>query len=296
MTVETNVDNVNDVETVSDDAVNTPMDDLYIDENDLIDTFAGLFGGEDDTPGDDTPAEPTDADEPPVEEEEVVEIDLGTFIPVKIGEEELEVTLEELSKSYIREADYNAKVNQLTTKATELIEMERNVLKSLELSKLECDIILEDANKVDMDSLSAEEFKDMALKKARIQKKAADIKASIDKIKPKQDEIHQQQLVTKAQNCLSNLQREVPGFSIDMYNSALTHAVNVLGVDAEFIKTCTDPGIIKALINANDTYVNPARIKKTRMPVKTAKVTPAVTKTKDYSREEDLLSLAEALF
>lgn len=292
MTVETN----NVEAEVVDSAVNTPVDDLFIDENDLIDTFAGIFGEEDETDGDGKPAEPATADEPPVEEEEVVEIDMASFIPVKVGDEELEVTLEELSKSYIREADYNAKVNQLTAKASEVLEMERNALKGLELSKLECDLILEDANKVDMDSLSPEEFKEMALKKSRIQQKAAAIKQSIDAIKPKHDEIAKQETMIKAQNCLAHLNREVPGFTIDMYNSALSHAVNVLGVDAEFIKTCTDAGIIKALINANESYVNPARIKKTRMPVKTAKVTPAVTKQKDYSREEDLLSLAEALF
>lgn len=277
------------------------MVDLNVSEADMIDTFAGLFDDEpksDATMNDEGETTSDVAVEAPESEpeEEFVEIDMSAFVPVTVGEEEVEVTLEELSKSYIREHDYNIKVGQLTTKAGEILEMERRVLEGMSLAKLECDIILEDAASIDMNSLSPEEFKDMSLKKARLKEKAAAIQERMDAMKPRHEEIAANEKVIKAKTCLATLQREVPGYNNDMYNSALTHAVNVLGVDASFITQCTDAGILKALIAANENYVSPARLKKTRMPVKTAKVTTTVAKTKDYSREDDLLALGEHLF
>lgn len=287
------------------DETNVEVLDLSVDEAEMIDTFAGLFDDEvedlkttatyeeQDQGTEFDGTEPEDDTEP---EEEFIEIDTSAFIPVKIGEEEIEVTIEELSKSYIREQDYSTKVSQLTNKAAEILEMERRAIEGLELSKLECDLILEDVKDVDFSTMDAEQYKEMSLKKARLQHKSAEIKSRLDAMKPRHEEIAKQEKVVKAKECLSHLQREVPGFTIDMYNSALGHAVSVLGVDAGFIKTCTDAGVIKALIAANENYVSPARLKKSRMPVKTAKVKPAVTKTKDYSREDDLLALGESLF
>ena len=283
------------------DENNVEVLDMSVEESEMIDTFAGLF--------DDEPKEaPTMNEEgevtsdPAVEatenepEEEFVEIDMSAFVPVTIGEEEIEVTLEELSKSYIREADYTAKVGQLQAKAVSVMEMERKAIEGMELAKLECDIFLEDAKSIDFDSLGAEEYRDAMKKKAVLEKKAAFIKQRMDEMKPRHEAIAAEEKTIKAKSCLTNLQRDVPGFSIDMYNSALGHAVSVLGVDADFIKNCTDAGVIKALIAANENYVSPSRLKKTRMPVKTAKVAKPVTKTTNYSSEADLLALGESLF
>lgn len=278
------------------------MDELSVSEVDMIEEFAGLFGDEEPkahaTMNDEGEVTSDVAVEAPESEpeEELIEIDMSAFVPVTIGEEEVEVTLEELSKSYIREQDYTLKVGQLTNKAAEVLEMERKALESLSLAKLECDIILDDAASIDMSALTPEEFKDMSLKKARLKEKAAAIQERMEAMKPRHEAIAAEEKVIKAKTCLATLQREVPGYNNDMYNSALSHAVNVLGVDAAFITTCTDAGIIKALIAANENYVSPARLKKTRMPVKTAKVASPVAKVKNYSREEDLLALGESLF
>lgn len=275
--------------------------DMHVEEMDMVDTFAGLFDDEPKTTptmneeGEVTSDEAVEAAE--VEpEEEFVEIDLSAFVPVKVGEEEIEVTLEELSKSYVREADYTTKFNALIGKAEALRAQELRTMELAQLAQLECEVFLKDAASIDMSSLSAEEFKDATLKKARLEQKAAFIRDRMEEMKPRHEQVAAEERTVKAKTCLTTLNRDVPGFTIDMYNQALGHAVSVLGVDAEFIKNCTDAGVIKALISANETYISPARLKKTRMPVKTAKVAPVAHKSKDYGREEDLLALGEHLF
>lgn len=286
-----------------DEVIDVVEHDEIVDFSDegLVDTFAGLFADEPKSDGNMNDEGEVTSDVAPEApetepEEEFVEIDLSAYVPVKVGEEEIEVTLDELSKSYIREADYTVKFNALIGKAEALREQERRTMELAQLAQLECDVFLQDAASIDMATLSPEEFKDATLKKARLEQKAAFIRERMEEMKPRHEALAAEERKAKAQHCLTNLTRDVPGFTIDMYNQALGHAVSVLGVDAEFIKNCTDAGVIKALIAANENYISPARLKKTRMPVKTAKVAPVAHKTKNYGSEEDLLALGETLF
>lgn len=279
---------------------------LDMDDEALVNEFAGLFG---DTPDDFTPdieGEPKahatieeDAQEGTEEAEEAVEeyeLDMTSAIPVKIGDQDFDVTLDELSKSYVREAEYNVKIGLLADRATTLRDMETKAIEALELAKLECDLILEDSKDIDMSSLSAEDFKEMSLKKQRLAAKSSGIKARLDELKPRHQEMANQERLNEARTTFTQLSREVPGFSVEMYNSALNHAVTVLGCNKDFITNCTDAGILKAIMSANDSYVSPERLKKSTMPRKVARVAAPVAKAKDYSRESDLMSLAESLF
>lgn len=178
---------------------------------------------------------------------------MGSFIKIvnDQGEEEV-ISVEEASKGYMRTSEFNLKTQELASKQAELNDQELKVIESLELAKLEVDLLLEDADSQDWNSMSAEDFKAATLQKQRLQAKASLIKDKLQNYSGKFQKIQEEASMEEIQASVKTLQREVPGFNQELYQEALEFAVVQLGCKPDIIKT-TDAGVIRAFILATAT-------------------------------------------
>ncbi len=234
-------------------------------------------------------------------EEEPTEYDWDEEVTFSIGEESVGAKLSDLRDAYITREATNTMKTQLEAVANQLVDQRRENIKALELAKLETDLIIADADKMDMDNLSGDEFRKVYQLKQSQKQRAEMIQAELNKQRGTVDSVDTTKLQEQARQTHAKLLKEVPDFSIDGYNQALQFAVTELGIDENVAKNTTDAGIIKALILAHraskPVTQTVATTTPAKRPLKTVnKVGKAPEKKVDLSTQDGLMDYFGDIF
>lgn len=288
--------------------------DVTMSEDDMLaEQFSGLFDEvvpEVDTleqdlesEAEEAPEEVSDEGEAEAEgegeaEPEIESVDPEALFKIQVGDEVSHVTVQDLSVSYKDNQARQVEWKNIEAVKQGWLSEARKLMELTQLAKLETDVLLEDSNKTDWNSLSAEDYKATSLQRQRIIEKAAQIKQRMDVLGGAVKQSDAVELQLKTTNAVNRLKREVAGYNDQVYNDALNHGINNLGIDKNYIKSCTDAGVIKLLIEAQRGYIDPVKTKKTTMTTKTVKSVKvkAEPKTGFIDGNPDMPSWAENLF
>lgn len=301
---------------------NEPLtNDVEADDADDMDAFSKMMNSQEDSGEESEEYEEDEADEDEAEEDddseedyeeeyeesdEAVDVDFDTTITLPNG---VEITIEELHGGYKNANEIKALQEELETSKAELEANRANAEKRIALSKLEAERVLEEFRGFDWQDLARKDPEQFANTKLFVEKYAErkqEIEAEYARIEQEKEESKKAEVRVNAQKCLEVLTNDIPEWNQKLYTEILTHGVEGLGIDKDFLVGCTDPGLLKAIHhsmkmkNSADT-VRAKVTKKVKAPAKTAKATKKdvkITKkttTYDPNNEADEFSFFKSM-
>lgn len=244
----------------TDDAA-PPEDDEVVDEDEIpVDPDEPPADDENDESDDEDASDEDDESEDEVEDDTpdednddegdgVLEVALDTIITLPDGTER---SIEELTKGYAENQAIVERETELNGKETELTEKLNNVDKLLKLGKLEADDVLEKFDGFDWEALlkeNPEEYGKTKMFVERYQKRQRDIQNAMADREAEAEKREQSLRENKAIECVKSLQKNIPGWSNNLYHQILEYARGK-GVDSSYIETCTDAGVLTALYDS----------------------------------------------
>ena len=229
---------------------------------------------------DDEDLEEDDSEEEEDSEEDSggVDVDFDTVITLPNG---MELTIEELTNGYKSGKEIQEHNDTFEAEKAELATVKADATKRIELSKLEAEKVIEEFRGFDWQKLANENPEQFANTKLFVEKyieRKAEIESEFIKIEAEKEKEKATEYKESIRVCVANLQETMPEWNQQLYVEILKHGVLDLGIDEEWMKQCTDPGVIKAvhtsLKSKNSAESVKAKVtKKVKAPVKTAKST-----------------------
>lgn len=205
------------------------------------------------------------------EGEEIETVDPEGLFTVKVNDEDVNVSVKELSEAYMDNTMRKAEWEKIDTFKQEALTQSKSLIEALQLSKLESELILEDSKSTQWDNLSAEDYRTQMMARQKLESKIGLINGKLEELQNQVKQAEEAKERELIMNARTRLEREVAGFNNDVYTGALEHAVNVLGVDKDVAESLKDAGLIKLLIEAHRAHVNPSKVSKASMPKKVIK-------------------------
>lgn len=190
-----------------------------------------------------------DDDEDNDYEDDELEVSLDTIITLPDGTSK---SIAQLTQDYATSEEIKEKQSNLSSKEAELLERGANLDKDLALAKLEADDVVEKFDGFDWAALLAEnpeEYGKAKMYVERHQKRSNEIRRLMDEREAIKADEEKKILTEKAQNCVTVLSKDIPGWSGDLYRDILSYAIDK-GADPDYISKCTDPGVLKAFYDS----------------------------------------------
>ena len=258
---------------------------------------------EEESETDEDAEEPSDEDEEDTEEESDEEdeeesdedesddkpkktLDDDAVVKVKVGEEELDVSVKDLKRLYGQEAALTRKSQAVAAKTKEVEETGAKYMASLAGLLDRARQRAEPFTKVDFlvatKELSSEELKALRDEAQRHFDDVRFLEQEIDRFMGDVQKQRQSSLVEQAKECVTVLKKEIPGWNEKLYDDLRSFAVTQ-GFDREVINNLVDPVAFKLLHQAYlyNKGQKAVTTKKNKAPKKVIKSTTAPSVTKE---------------
>lgn len=221
-------------------------------------------------------AAPADADAPPAEQpegeqaaaeqgsEESFEIDPeAPLFEAKIGEENVKLSLKELQSGYLRQADYTRKTQELAkareeiqthvqTAAQQAQQYYLQQLQAIQASMIQ--MAAPELQNVDWNRLANEDPAEFV----RLSAKAQTVRGTLERTQQQLVAAAQQQkaqadaqLAKNIEESIQVLQRDLPGWGNELYQTILKESASNYGFSQEELNNIWDARVIKAIHDAN---------------------------------------------
>lgn len=277
---------------------------------------------DEDTEEQDTEEEPEtdeDAEEPSDEDEEETEetdedeeendedesdtkpkksLDDDAVVKVKVGEEELDVSVKDLKRLYGQEAALTRKSQAVAAKTKEVEETGAKYMASLAGLLDRARQRAEPFTKVDFlvatKELSSEELKALRDEAQRHFDDVRFLEQEIDNFMGNVQKQRQESLAEQAKECVTVLKKEIPGWNEKLYDDLRGFAVTQ-GFDREVINNLVDPVAFKLLHQAYlyNKGQKAVTTKKNKAPKKVIKTTTAPSVTKEVVGKKEVSKALE---
>jgi len=234
---------------------------------------------------DETPAEDAEEDAEESTDEPAKVLGDDAIVKVKVGEEELDVSVKDLKRLYGQEKALTQKSQEVAAKRKEAdakaevldVSYQRIYDKALERFKPYAGLDMLVASK----QLDAEQFAALRKEAAAAYEDFKFISEEATKFVEGRKAEHQTQMRAAAAEAIKVLKADIPNWSPKLYDDIRSYAVGK-GLDQAFVNTIVDPTTIK-ILNQSRLYEESKKIatkKKVAVPKKVLKTTLS-TSTKD---------------
>lgn len=248
---------------------------------------------------DEEETEETDEDEEDTEDDDESDdkpkktLDDDAVVKVKVGEEELDVSVKELKRLYGQEAALTRKSQAVAAKTKEVEETGAKYMASLAGLLDRARQRAEPFTKVDFlvatKELSSEELKALRDEAQRHFDDVRFLEQEIDSFMGNVQKQRQESLMEQAKECVTVLKKEIPGWNEKLYDDLRSFAVTQ-GFDREVINNLVDPVAFKLLHQAYlyNKGQKAVTTKKNKAPKKVIKTTTAPSVTKEVVGKKEV--------
>lgn len=248
---------------------------------------------------DEEETEETDEDEEETEDEDESDdkpkktLDDNAVVKVKVGEEELDVSVKDLKRLYGQEAALTRKSQAVAAKTKEVEETGAKYMASLAGLLDRARQRAEPFTKVDFlvatKELSSEELKALRDEAQRHFDDVRFLEQEIDSFMGNVQKQRQESLMEQAKECVTVLKKEIPGWNEKLYDDLRGFAVTQ-GFDREVINNLVDPVAFKLLHQAYlyNKGQKAVTTKKNKAPKKVIKTTTAPSVTKEVVGKKEV--------
>lgn len=212
------------------------------------------------------------------------------------GEQEVEMTPEEMQKSVMLEKDYRRKTTEIARQREQVqeeirkgIEEQRaQYLQNLELAQQAIiKSVAPEFERVDMAKLAEEDpaqYVKLSNRLQQVQATVAAIQKEAESVKEQQAKERAEALAKTVREARETLEREIPGWSDDLYQSILKTGMEAYGFAPDEVNQVVDPRVIRLMHDAKQ-----YRELKSAKPLVEKKVTqaPKVLKPSQGASEKD---------
>lgn len=285
-----------DADKLSDESENEEHDETEVEEDEDIESDDAEELSEDEEESDesetDEDVEEEDEEEEDTKPRKVAKDDL--VVKVKVGDEELDVSVKDLKRLYGQEAALTKKSQAVAAKTKEVEEQGAKYVAALGAMLNKAKERAEPFQKIDWliaaKNLNEDELTALRNEASRHMDDLKFYEQELDQVMGQVQQQQRMQMQEAARECVEVLKKDIPGWNEKMYDEIRTFAIGN-GLDANIMNNLVDPAAFKmlhmAMLYNKGKMANTKKIVKTPKKLVKSSTNPEATKKVISNKQQD---------